>query len=68
MSSKPKALAIVSLMLISTIPFIASANDEISPLNDPFSELDSEISDLLLEWQIPGAQVSVMHNLSLIHI
>ena len=66
MSSKPKALAIVSLMLISTIPLIASAHDEISPLNDPFSELDSEISDLLLDWQIPGAQVSVMHNGSLV--
>ena len=66
MRLKSKALAIVSLMLISTIPLIASAHDEISPLDDPFSELDSEISDLLLDWQIPGAQVSVMHNGSLV--
>tara|TARA_Y100001970_G_scaffold287137_1_gene411058 strand:- start:23782 stop:27138 length:3357 start_codon:yes stop_codon:yes gene_type:complete len=54
------------MMLISTITSIASANDDPVPLNDPFSELDSDISDLLSDWQIPGAQVAVMYNGSLV--
>ena len=67
MGSRTKALALVSLMLISIVPAIASAHDDPVSLNDPFSELDSDISDLLLDWQVPGAQVAVMY-LSLIHI
>ena len=66
MGSRTKALALVSLMLISTVPAIASAHDDPVSLNDPFSELDSDISDLLLDWQVPGAQVAVMYNGSLV--
>ena len=66
MGSRTKALALVSLMLISIVPAIASAHDDPVSLNDPFSELDSDISDLLLDWQVPGAQVAVMYNGSLV--
>ena len=66
MGSRTKALALVSLMLISIVPAIASAHDDPVSLNDPFSELDSDISDLLSDWQVPGAQVAVMYNGSLV--
>ncbi|MBP51338.1 MAG: hypothetical protein CMA68_04600 [Euryarchaeota archaeon] len=66
MGSKSMAMVITSIMLISTFPTITSANDDPVSLNDPFLGLDTDVSDLLADWDIPGAQVAVMYNGSLV--
>jgi len=68
------AIIIASVMLISIIPTITSepaleSDDKSSTssnLNDPFLGFDTDISELLEDWDIPGAQVAVMYNGSLV--
>jgi len=53
-------------MLLSTVAIPSYADEPGHVEIDPFSELDSDISELLSDWQIPGAQVAVMYNGSLV--
>ncbi len=66
MGSRTTSLALAMLMLTGTLIGPALA-DEPEPLpSDPFEEFDATVSDLLDDWDIPGAQVAVMHNGSLV--
>ncbi|SVA48802.1 uncharacterized protein METZ01_LOCUS101656, partial [marine metagenome] len=66
MGSRTTSLALAMLMLTGTLVVPALA-DEPEPLpSDPFEEFDDTVSDLLGDWGIPGAQVAVMFNGSLI--
>ncbi len=66
MGSRTTSLTLAMLMLTGTLTVPALADEPGHLQDDPFSEFDTEISDLLAEWQIPGAQVAVMHNGSLV--
>ena len=66
MGSRTTSLALAMLMLTGTLIAPALA-DEPEPLSsDPFEEFDDTVSDLLGDWSIPGAQVAVMFNGSLV--
>ena len=66
MTKRPRAILLALVMLLSTVavPSVAAQPGNLS--NDPFSDFDSDISGLLSDWQIPGAQVAVMYNGSLV--
>ena len=66
MKEYSRAILLSLVMLLSTI-VVPSVADEPGHLpNDPFSQFDSDISELLSDWEIPGAQVAVMYNGSLV--
>ncbi len=66
MKERPRAIILSLVMLLSTV-VVPSVADEPGHLpNDPFSQFDSDISELLSDWHIPGAQVAVMYNGSLV--
>ncbi|MEC7707055.1 MAG: serine hydrolase domain-containing protein, partial [Candidatus Thermoplasmatota archaeon] len=66
MTQRPLALFLALLMLLSTVTTPSAADEPGHIQNDLFSDFDSDISDLLADWQIPGAQVAVMYNGSLV--
>ena len=66
MGSRKISLALVALMLTGTLIAPALADDPEPLPSDPFEEFDVTVSDLLDEWDIPGAQVAIMHNGSLV--
>ncbi len=61
-----RAILLSAIMVLSTAVIPSYADEPGHVENDPFSDLDSDISDLLSDWQIPGAQVAVMYNGSLV--
>ena len=66
MKEYSRAILLSLVMLLSTV-VVPSVADEPGHLpNDPFSQFDSDISELLSDWEIPGAQVAVMYNGSLV--
>ena len=66
MKERARAIILSLVMLLSTV-VVPSVADEPGHLpNDPFSQFDSDISELLSDWEIPGAQVAVMYNGSLV--
>ncbi len=66
MGSRTTSLALAMLMLTGTL-IVPALADEPEPLpSDPFEEFDDTVSDLLGDWDIPGAQVAVMFNGSLV--
>ena len=66
MGSRTTSIALAMLMLTGTLIVPALADDPESLPSDPFEEFDATVSDLLDDWDIPGAQVAVMHNGSLV--
>ena len=66
MGSQATSLILAALMLTGTliVPALAVESDP-SPTG-PFEEFDDTVSDLLSDWDIPGAQVAVMFNGSLV--
>ena len=66
MSSRTTSLALAMLMLTGTL-IVPALADEPEPLpSAPFEEFDDTISDLMGDWDIPGAQVAVMFNGTLV--
>ena len=66
MKKPPRAILLALVMLLSTVAVPSVADQPGNLSNDPFSDFDSDISGLLSDWQIPGAQVAVMYNGSLV--
>nr|AIE90349.1 D-aminoacylase [uncultured marine group II/III euryarchaeote AD1000_02_G03] len=66
MTKRPRAILLALVMLLSTVAVPSVADQPGNLSNDPFSDFDSDISGLLSDWQIPGAQVAVMYNGSLV--
>ena len=66
MTKRPRAILLALVMLLSTVAVPSVADQPGNLSNDPFSDFDSDISGLLSNWQIPGAQVAVMYNGSLV--
>ena len=66
MTKRSRAILLSSLMLLSTVVIPSTADDTGHLPNDPFLDFDSDISELLSDWEIPGAQVAVIYNGSLV--
>lgn len=66
MKARSRAILLSLVMLLSTIVTPSVADEPGHLPNDPFSEFNSDISELLSDWEIPGAQVAVMYNGSLV--
>ncbi len=66
MTKRLHATLLAFVMLFSTVAVPSVADQPGHLPNDPFSDFDSDISELLSDWEIPGAQVAVMYNGSLV--
>ena len=66
MTKGTRAILLALVMVLSTVAVPSIADEPGHMPNDPFSNFDSDISELLSDWQIPGAQVAVMYNGSLV--
>ena len=66
MTKGTRAILLALVMVLSTVAVPSIADEPEHLPNDPFSNFDSDISELLSDWQIPGAQVAVMYNGSLV--